>query len=117
MLLTKGRLSLAQLARISELKLRTIRVAILVLVQHNILWHAKSDDELEMFEINADECLMRLRFGRFVWLSEQIFGQTVRYVLLQTYPNLMFAGLRDNSNYLGPRKTSVRRYPLFINSP
>lgn len=87
MLLTKGRLPLAQLARIAELKLRTARAAILALVQHNILWHAKSDDELEMFEINVDECLMRLRFGRFVWLSEQIFGQAVCYILIQTCSN------------------------------
>jgi DNA-directed RNA polymerase III subunit RPC3 len=83
-LLTKGRLPLAQLARLSELKFRTARATILVLVQHNILWHTKSDDELEMFEINVDECLMRLRFGRFVWLAEQIFGQAVCCVFIQT---------------------------------
>ena len=82
MLLTKGRLPLAQLARLSELKLRTARAALLTLVQHNILWHTNSDDEPEMFEINVDECLMRLRFGRFVWLAEQIFGQAVCYVFI-----------------------------------
>ena len=82
MLLTKGRLPLAQLARLSELKLRTARASILALIQHNILWHTKSDDELEMFEINVDECLMRLRFGRFVWLAEHIFGQAVCYVFV-----------------------------------
>ena len=85
MLLTKGRLPFAQLARLSELKFRTARATILVLIQHNILWHTKSDDELEMFEINVDECLMRLRFGRFVWLAEQIFGQAVCCVFVQTY--------------------------------
>jgi DNA-directed RNA polymerase III subunit RPC3 len=30
-----------------------------------------------MFEVNVDECLTRLRFGRFIWLAQQIFGQTV----------------------------------------
>ena len=30
-----------------------------------------------MFEVNVDECLSRLRFGRFIWLSQQTFGQTV----------------------------------------
>lgn len=48
-----------------------------MLVQHNVLWHAKGDDDVEMFELNVDECLIRLRFGRFIWLSEQIFGPTV----------------------------------------
>ncbi|KAF8163124.1 hypothetical protein B0H34DRAFT_694196 [Crassisporium funariophilum] len=75
-LLTRGRLPLGQLARFAELKPRTARASIVVLVQHNILWHAKGEDEIEMFEINVDECLIRLRFGQFVWLSEQIFGQT-----------------------------------------
>ena len=87
MLLVKGRLPLGQLARISELKLRTARAAVLVLVQHNILWHTESNDEVEMFEINIDECLMRLRFGRFVWLSQQIFGQAVCCIFVQACSN------------------------------
>jgi len=48
-----------------------------VLVQHNILWHATSEDEGEVFEVNIDECLTRLRFGRYVWLAEQRFGMPV----------------------------------------
>lgn len=73
-LLARGRLSLQQLVRYSTLKSRTVRAAILVLVQHNILWHAQSDDEGEVFEVNIEECLMRLRFGRYVWQAEQLFG-------------------------------------------
>ncbi|KAI0282164.1 hypothetical protein BGY98DRAFT_956058 [Russula aff. rugulosa BPL654] len=73
-LLTRGRLSFPQLVRYSQLKPRTVRAAILVLVQHNILWHATSEDEGEVFEVNIDECLTRLRFGRYVWLAEQRFG-------------------------------------------
>ncbi|KAF8503747.1 hypothetical protein F5888DRAFT_1897599 [Russula emetica] len=73
-LLTRGRLSFPQLVRYSQLKHRTVRAAILVLVQHNILWHATSEDESEVFEVNIDECLTRLRFGRYVWLAEQRFG-------------------------------------------
>ncbi|THH15597.1 hypothetical protein EW146_g4910 [Bondarzewia mesenterica] len=73
-LLARGRLSLPQLIRYSSLKPRTVRAAILVLVQHNILWHAQSDDEGEVFEVNIDECLVRLRFGRYVWQTEQLFG-------------------------------------------
>ncbi|KZT03499.1 uncharacterized protein LAESUDRAFT_744556 [Laetiporus sulphureus 93-53] len=74
-LLTHGRLTLSQIVRLSGLRLRTVRAAILVLVQHNILWHSHSDDEGEVLEINIDECLMRLRFGRYVWQAEQLFGK------------------------------------------
>lgn len=27
--------------------------------------------------MNIDECLMRLRYGRFVWLAEQLYGKEV----------------------------------------
>ncbi|KAJ3572802.1 hypothetical protein NP233_g2846 [Leucocoprinus birnbaumii] len=74
-LLTRGRLPLPQIVRYTQLKPRTVRASILVLVQHNILWHAKSDDGTEVFEVNVDECLMRLRFGKAVFLAQQLFGQ------------------------------------------
>ena len=85
MLLTHGRLALPQLLRFSKLKPRSVRASILVLVQHNLLWHAQSDDEGEMFEINTDECLMRLRYGRYVWLAEQLFGKAVRGTSMQIW--------------------------------
>ena len=83
-LLTRGRLSLPQLVRFTELKPRTVRASIIVLIQHNILWHAHTDDEGEMLEFNTIECLLRLRFGRYVWLAENLFGRTVR--LLRVVP-------------------------------
>ncbi|KAI0273832.1 hypothetical protein BC834DRAFT_855789 [Gloeopeniophorella convolvens] len=73
-LLSRGRLSFPQIVRYSVLKPRTVRAAILALVQHNVLWHATSDDGGEIFEVNTDECLTRLRFGKYVWLAEQHFG-------------------------------------------
>ncbi|KAG1835736.1 hypothetical protein EV424DRAFT_1468174 [Suillus variegatus] len=75
-LLTRGRLSLAQLIRYTKMKPRTARVATLVLVQQNILWHSNTEEEGEMLEFNTLECLMRLRFGRFVWQAEQLFGSS-----------------------------------------
>ncbi|CDO70737.1 hypothetical protein BN946_scf184798.g52 [Trametes cinnabarina] len=75
-LLTHGRLGFPQLLRFSRLKPRTVRAAILILVQHNLLWHAQSDDEGEAFEMNIDECLMRLRYGRYVWLAERLYGKS-----------------------------------------
>lgn len=73
-LLTRGRLSLSQLIRYTMMKPRTVRAAIVVLVQQNILWHSNTEEEGEMLEFNTLECLMRLRFGRFVWQAEQLFG-------------------------------------------
>src|SRR5258708_35506524 len=77
-LMTRGRLSLAQLIRYTMMKPRTVRAAILVLVQQNILWHSNTEEEGDMLEFNTLECLMRLRFGRFVWQAEQLFGPSVR---------------------------------------
>ncbi|KAJ6618308.1 hypothetical protein B0H10DRAFT_1913677 [Mycena sp. CBHHK59/15] len=72
-LLTRGRLTLPQVVRFTSLKPRTVRASVLVLVQHNVLWHAHSEDEGEVLEMNIEECLVRLRFGRFVWQAGQLF--------------------------------------------
>ncbi|KAJ7702378.1 RNA polymerase III subunit RPC82-domain-containing protein [Mycena rosella] len=73
-LLTRGRLTLPQVVRFTSLRPRTVRASVLVLVQHNVLWHAHSEDEGEVLEVNIEECLLRLRFGRFVWQAGQLFG-------------------------------------------
>jgi len=73
-LLTRGRLTLPHLVRFTNLRPRTVRASVLVLVQHNVLWHAQSEDEGEVLEVNIEECLLRLRFGRFVWQAGQLFG-------------------------------------------
>ncbi|KAK2467069.1 hypothetical protein APHAL10511_001327 [Amanita phalloides] len=80
-LLTRGRLSFIQLVRFSSLKPWIVRAAILVLVQHNILWHAQTEDEGEVVEVNIEECLMRLRFGKLVWLTDQIFGKAAAEIV------------------------------------
>ncbi|KAG6812756.1 hypothetical protein H0H92_000671 [Tricholoma furcatifolium] len=85
-LLTRGRLSLAQLLRITGLKVRTVLSSVLVLIQHNLLWHASTDDDGEVLEVNVDECLMRLRFGTFVCQTEELFGKEVGNVILSTIP-------------------------------
>lgn len=66
-----------QLVRFSGLKPRTIRAITLALVQHNLLWHVELEAEGEVLEFNEEECLMRLRFGRFIMLAGQILGQAV----------------------------------------
>ncbi|KAG5645878.1 hypothetical protein DXG03_005025 [Asterophora parasitica] len=74
-LLTRGRLPLPQLVRITGHKPRTALASILVLVQHNLLWHARTDEDGEVLEVNVEECLLRLRFGRVVWQTEELFGK------------------------------------------
>lgn len=73
-LLTRGRLSLPQILRYTSLKPRTVRAAILILIQHNLVWHSQTEEDGEVFEFNSDECLLRLRFGTFVWQAGQLFG-------------------------------------------
>ncbi|KAF8721906.1 hypothetical protein AX14_010116 [Amanita brunnescens Koide BX004] len=80
-LLTRGRLSFSQLVRFSSLKPGIVRAAILVLVQHNVLWHAQTEDEGEVVEMNVEECLMRLRFGKFIWWTTQIFGEAAAEIV------------------------------------
>lgn len=55
-----------------------------MLIQHNVLWHAQTEDEGEVLEVNVEECLMRLRFGKFIWLTTQIFGKAV-WLILSSY--------------------------------
>ncbi|TFK25069.1 hypothetical protein FA15DRAFT_668942 [Coprinopsis marcescibilis] len=73
-LLIRGRLSLPQIVRYSGLKPRTIRACILILIQHNIVWHVQRDGDPEMYEINVEECLLRLRYGRYIYYAESLFG-------------------------------------------
>lgn len=80
--MTRGRLPLAQLVRLSGYKARTVLSSVLILIQHNILWHARTDEDGEVLEVNVDECLMRLRFGMFVYQAEELFGKAVRNFLL-----------------------------------
>ncbi|KAF9072978.1 RNA polymerase III subunit RPC82 helix-turn-helix domain-containing protein [Rhodocollybia butyracea] len=76
-LLNRGRLTVPQLVRFTSLKPRIVRNILLILIQQNIVWHAKSETDGsgdEILELNADECLMRLRFGTFVYQAEELFG-------------------------------------------
>ncbi|TIA91612.1 hypothetical protein E3P99_01028 [Wallemia hederae] len=60
-----GRLPLPLIARYAELKPKQVRAALLVLIQHNCMWHCQTDND-EFYETNADEILARVRFGRFI---------------------------------------------------
>ncbi|GJJ11988.1 hypothetical protein Clacol_006226 [Clathrus columnatus] len=80
-LLNRGRLQLSQIVRFSGLKPRTVRGAILALIQHNLVWHSEHEDEGEVLEFNQEACLMRLRFGRFISLAKEILGEAASRVV------------------------------------
>lgn len=89
-LTSRGRLSFRDLAMFTKLKLRALRAAILALVQHNLLWHSDTNGE-EMFEFNTDECLARLRYGKYLLLAKELFGEEVRiFYLILCSLNRMF---------------------------
>jgi len=85
-LLTRGRLKLGQIVQFTSLKPRTTRAAVIVLFQQNLLWRSSADEEKEVLEFNVDECLTRLRFGRYVWWAEKKCGPLVSFQIVHGLP-------------------------------
>lgn len=114
-LLTRGRLSLAQLIRYTMMKPRTVRAAILVLVQQNILWHSNTEEEGEMLEFNTLECLMRIRFGRFVWQAEQLFGPSGAEIvqLILDHGKLQSPDIIERLAIQNPKNSSLYSQTLY----
>lgn len=81
-LLTRGRLNLAQIVQFTSLKPRTVRAAVIILFQQNLLWRSSAEEEKEVLEFDADECLTRLRFGKYVWWAERKCGALVSFPIL-----------------------------------
>ncbi|KAK1232514.1 RNA polymerase III subunit C82 [Marasmius sp. AFHP31] len=79
-LLTRGRLTFPTLVRFSQLKPRTVRTSILVLVQHGCLWHATEDAD-EVLEFNIEECLNRLSFGFYAYQAQMLFGDAASEIV------------------------------------
>ena len=50
----------------------------LILIQHNILRHARVEDE-DVVEFDSEECLLRVRFGRSVRQAGELYGVEVRF--------------------------------------
>ncbi|KAG1749093.1 RNA polymerase III subunit RPC82-domain-containing protein [Suillus paluster] len=114
-LLTRGRLSLVQLIRYTRMKPRIVRAAILVLVQQNILWHSKTEEEGDMLEFNTLECLMRLRFGRFVWQAEQLFGPSGAEIvqLILDHGKLQPPDIISQLSFYNPKSSSLYSQTLY----
>lgn len=65
------------LIRFSQLKPRTVHAALIVMIQHNLLRHFKTDEDGETIIFALDECLMRLRFGEYVAIACELHGEKV----------------------------------------
>lgn len=76
-LLARGRLRLTDISRATHLQPRVIANALLILIQHNIVWHCESEAGMELYEINWNEILHRLRYGRYLSISRELFGEEV----------------------------------------
>lgn len=63
-----------------------------------------------MLEFNVDECLTRLRFGRYVWWAEKKCGALVSFSILTLSPRVeRRTGRRDCPIGVGPRKIEALR--------
>jgi DNA-directed RNA polymerase III subunit RPC3 len=103
-LLARGRLNLGQIVQLTSLKPRTARAAVIVLFQQNLLWRSSADEEKEVLEFNVDECLTRLRFGRYVWWAEKRCGSLVSPPIRRALPSIERPpGRRDCSASVGSR--------------
>jgi DNA-directed RNA polymerase III subunit RPC3 len=79
-LLNRGRLNLTELCHYAKLRPRSAQAVIIILIQHNLAWHCEApagDHLIEYFEMNQKECLMRLRWGRILAMTEDEFGEDV----------------------------------------
>ncbi|QRV90096.1 DNA-directed RNA polymerase III subunit C3 [Ceratobasidium sp. AG-Ba] len=73
-LLNRGRLQLPMLIRFTGLKPSLVRATLIALIQHNIVWHAEDQVDGEVVEIDWEECLARLRFGKILAIAKEKFG-------------------------------------------
>jgi hypothetical protein len=79
-LMTKGRLTLSGIVQFTKLPLRTIREALVVMIQHNICFYTEAREGLRQvcyYSIGQDEILLRLRIGRIIYWAGEWFGKEV----------------------------------------
>ncbi|KAG8901824.1 RNA polymerase III subunit C82 [Tulasnella sp. 403] len=80
-LLLRGRLPFAQLVRLSAVPPKDVRLALLILIQHNIVWHCESETDGEVYEINWEEPIARLRFGRYLMIAKENVGEQASEII------------------------------------
>ncbi|KAG8936233.1 RNA polymerase III subunit C82 [Tulasnella sp. 418] len=80
-LLTRGRLPISQILRFTSLPPSKVRLSLLTLVQHNLVWHSENDVEGEVFEVNWEEGIARLRLGRYITFAKEVFGEEAEEIV------------------------------------
>ncbi|KAI8577106.1 hypothetical protein K450DRAFT_253690 [Umbelopsis ramanniana AG] len=87
-LLTKGRLTLSGIVQFTQMPVRTVREALVVMIQHNICFYAEAREGLRQvcfYSIGQDEILLRLRIGRIIYWAGEWFGKeasTITHLML-----------------------------------
>lgn len=92
-LLNRGRLSYETLLRLvpRTLTQRSVQASLLVLVQHNCLFHVQdSDDGLEYFEMNVPEILQRRKIGSVAAMARDMYGKRGADAILRVLVNGKF---------------------------
>lgn len=79
-LMTKGRLTLSGIVHFTSLPARTVREALVVMIQHNVCFYTEAREGIRQvcyYSIGQDETLMRLRIGRIIYWAGEWFGKEV----------------------------------------
>lgn len=80
-MLNRGRSNAETIARLAALPRPTTNASLLILIQHSLVGSTggsrRSVPEEEQYEFDTAECLLRLRWGRILALTESNFGEDV----------------------------------------
>jgi RNA polymerase III subunit RPC82 helix-turn-helix domain len=100
-LLTKGRLTLSGIVQFTALPVRTVREALVVMIQHNICFYAEAREGLRQvcyYSIGQDEIILRLRIGRIIywageWFGKEVCRKSLPYMMIFHDADLRFLGV------------------------
>lgn len=84
-LLNRGRLPIPTISRLAAVSRQSTLAAILILMQHNLVLSngasIKELEEEELYEFDVQACLMRLRWGRILALTQERLGTAVSHAV------------------------------------
>lgn len=115
-ILHRGRLSIPEIASLTKLRGQAVTGIILTLIQHNLCWYSfqpQGDREIEYFEMNVKEILMRLRWGRILEIVERKNGKDARDIVRVVLMNgkLKLGGILEE---MGPEALQEPRKCTFL---
>lgn len=119
-LLTKGRLTLSGIVHFTGLPVRTVREALVVMIQHNVCFYAEAREgsrQVSYYSIGQDEILMRLRIGRIIYWAGEWFGKEVSRqhsfiysIRRKILANQYFIGNDYSTSHIFEWKISTQRF-------